>query len=139
MSKKIVVAIAFVVLAAVCVSIFIVPQREIILNNVENISIVVKNLNFDVAISDLNDIRAFKKILGKYPVGGAPSCPFGYIEIQMNQNYGNVSFFPATDGCHIIKTSDKYLYLSDNEWECVIQLLKKYGLDRSLLESGKGI
>ena len=137
--KTIVIITGFVLLVVTCVIMFSVQKRMIKLNDVEDISILVKDENIGVVISDLNDIKAFKKILSKYPVRDSPSCPFGYVEIQMNRHNGNVIFFPATDGCQIIKTNDKYLHLSDNEWECLIQILKKYDIDRSLLESGKGI
>lgn len=137
--KTIVIIIGLVLLVVVFVSMFVFSQKAIKLNNVENISIIVKDENLNVVISDLSDIKAFKKVLSKRPISDSPSCPFGYVEIQINQNNNGVILFPATDSCHIIKTNDKYFHLSDNEWECLIQILKKYGIDRSLLESGKGI
>ena len=139
MNKKIISIMGLVILIVACVSMVIFSRNVIKLNNIENVSIIIKDENSNVVISDLNDIKTFKKMLSKYPVSDSPSCPFGYVEIQMNQNDGKIIFFPATDGCHIIKTNNKYFHLFDNEWECLILILKKYDIDRSLLESGKGI
>ncbi len=137
MNKKIIsIIIAF--LAVGCVS-FIFSQQKIKLNNVENIAVIAKDENLNVIISAPDDIEAFRKILSKRPVSDSHSCPFGYAEIQVNQNNGSTVFFPATDSCHIIKTDDKYFHLSDSEWESLIQILEKYDIDRSLLESCKGI
>ena len=133
---NIIIIISFLVVG--CIVIFILQQKRG-MNNVGNISIIAKDENLNVQISNLSDVMEVNKILSKRTVYDSPSCPFGYVEILVNQDNDKMLFFPATDSCHIIKVREKYLHLSDGEWEKFIQILGKYGIDRSLVESGKGI
>lgn len=137
--QKLIITIGAMLLIVVSICSYIFMHGITKFSNVNSISIIAKDENLNVVISDMNDIKEFKRLLGKYPVSDSPSCPFGYVEIKLNQENSSRIFLPATDGCHIIKTNDKFIRLSDNEWRCLIQILQEYNIDHLLLERNKGI
>lgn len=137
-NKKIIsisVFVTIIVLSFILVLIF--QGGKINLSEVQSIIITAdKTLSLD--ITDLNDINIIGGILDKRFVNDSPSCPFGYVKIVFHQKADDIIIYPATDGCHIFKDIDhKYFRVSDTEWEQLMEIFKKYGIDRSLFESGK--
>ena len=132
------VSATIIILSFILVLIF---QRGMInLKEVQSIMIIANDKTLSVDISDLNDINSIGGILNKRSVNYSPSCPFGYVKIVFRQNDDDIIIYPATDGCHIFKYSDhKYFRVSDTEWEQLMEIFKKYRIDRSLFESGNGI
>jgi len=111
------------------------------MNEIQKITIIAKEENINVEITDSNDRKDLSRMFNKSPKKDSPSCPFGYVEFVVETQNETHTLYPATDGCHNFrfnKTSN-YFSLNNEEWEGLIQILKKYGIERSLLESGKGI
>ncbi len=118
---------------------FIFKQELINVSKVKNVNIISEEENLIVNISASNDISEFVNLLNKKPSNNSFSCPFGYVKFLIEEEDNTIIIYPATDGCHNFKIEDMYFSINSNEWESLISILGKYGVDRSLLESGTGI
>ena len=140
LNNKWIVIIGIVLLVvALCIIAIIFRGSKIKVGKVQSISVIAIDEDLMLDIIDPNDVRTISKILSKNAYNDSPSCPFGYVEIIIKQNDESITVQPATDGCHIFMINSKYFSIPDNEWESLMELLGKYGVDRSLFETGKGI
>lgn len=115
--------------------------EDIQMDMAKKFTVIVKEKNINVEITDIDSKKSLSKILSKSPRKDSPSCPFGYIEFVIETQYGENTLYPATDGCHNFRydTTNTYFSVNDDEWEIIMKILNNYGINRSLFESGKGI
>jgi hypothetical protein len=120
-------------------AVLIVNEGKIKMSGAESIYILIPDENITVTITNSDDVELIAKLLNKRSYKDTPSCPFGYAEIVVWKNSKKTSIFPATDSCHNFKIDNRYFQVSNSEWEILMETLRKYGVERVLFESGKGI
>ena len=139
--KTVYIICSLAILAIVFLLFLLLKGGTINVKKVNNITIISEEENLKVSISNSNDILEFANLLNKNPSNNSFSCPFGYVKFIIEEGYNTIVIYPATDGCHNfrIEGESKYFSINNNEWESLVNILGKYGVDRFLLESGKGI
>ena len=141
MDKKIVrISIVIILIFVVSISIY-AWNRTIMIKGLSTIIFTIKEEGINVSIDSEKDLQTLFVLFSKTPRRGSPSCPFGFAELIFENRTRSLTLYPATDDCYIFKKkgTGQYVEFSLEEWDELMYILSKYGVDRELLESGRGI
>ncbi|MDR0518244.1 MAG: hypothetical protein LBH25_14520 [Fibromonadaceae bacterium] len=96
------------------------------------------SINISAKATNVIDIWVLKKILKGDPTESSPSCGFGAPAITMTDGNKSITFYPASDGCAVLRVGDTYEYItgnlneyidiSESAREILNKILKKYGI-----------
>lgn len=88
-----------------------------------------ENSNIYTKINDDKDFGSLKFLLNGIVYKDNPACGFSLdVSITLSSNKKNIILCPALDGCPIIRIgeTDTYFKMSEENWEKLNQILRKY-------------
>lgn len=141
MNNKMLYFLTIIVIIIVLIIVFMLQKGIIGMNSIQSVQVICLDENIDIEIVDEDDLDIMKKILNKKGQKLSPSCPFGYAELAVKTNNKVITLYPSTDDCYIfqIKGQEKYFTVSSEDWETLMSVLKKYNIEQTIFEGGKGI
>lgn len=79
-------------------------------------------------IYDQADKAFLFELFGKWYRAGldTPSCPFGSCFISFVHKRNIISFFPAMDGCGLVRYRRKYFFITQDETVKLLDICHKY-------------
>lgn len=105
----------------------------------QTIYIVCEDRHIHKQVERTSDKKVIQQLLFAHTTIKGASCPFGYVKIIIKRGDKETILYPATDSCKILKKGNDYIVINDRRWNELQNILEKYGIQKSDLNTGKAI
>lgn len=110
---------------------------KIQIKDLQSMTVVGAEDKAPIKITNQADLSAISQMFHQTLFNDTLSCPFGYGKIILRMKNKSIVLYPALDGCYIFKekNSQRYIELKKEKYAKLMQILKKYGFEKSSFES----
>ncbi|MCH5296091.1 MAG: hypothetical protein J1E85_00310 [Ruminococcus sp.] len=123
--KKLTICAIMIITLSILLSSCVFPGKVNISNDSQgNIKYIYNDKNISTSMSKEDSETIINIIDGRECQYDNPSCGF---DGNISFSFGNDTFYPACDGCSIIKYHNKYFNVLDAEIKQIHAIMEKYG------------